>query len=93
MRVFSTNVVPYCSQECSIFYFDKRIAEKLYRPKRKDSMVERIKYSINFLTKIRCPKMLQIIHALEEANHTLAFATEPIIGCLQNILSWHVSIT
>ncbi|CAG5007260.1 unnamed protein product [Parnassius apollo] len=77
--------------ECSVFVFDKRIAEKLYKPKRKESMLERIRYCVIQLEKMRNPRMLQIIHSLEEGTHTIAFASESVLASLHNILSWHES--
>lgn len=71
--------------------FDKRVAEKLYKPKRRETMIERIRYSVIQLEKMRNPKMLQIIHSLEESNNTIAFASESVLGSLHNILAWHVS--
>ncbi|XP_075991085.1 SCY1-like protein bma isoform X2 [Anticarsia gemmatalis] len=78
-------------KECSVFVFDKRIAEKLYKPKRKESMLDKIRWCISSMEKMRHPKMLQIIHSLEEGNNTIAFASEPVLGSLHNILSWHES--
>lgn len=72
--------------------FDKRIAEKLYKPKRKDTMLDCMRHCVSTMEKWRHPKMLQIIHALEEGTTTLAFASEPVLASLANILAWHVSI-
>uniref|UniRef100_A0A2H1WV27 SFRICE_038815 n=1 Tax=Spodoptera frugiperda TaxID=7108 RepID=A0A2H1WV27_SPOFR len=76
-------------QECSVFVFDKRIAEKLYKPKRKDTMLDCMRHCVSTMEKWRHPKMLQIIHALEEGTTTLAFASEPVLASLANILAWH----
>ncbi|XP_049694120.1 SCY1-like protein 2 isoform X3 [Helicoverpa armigera] len=76
-------------KECSVFVFDKRIAEKLYKPKRKESMLDCIRICITSMEKLRHPKMLQVIHALEEGTTTIAFASEPVLASLANILSWH----
>ncbi|CAK1588685.1 unnamed protein product [Parnassius mnemosyne] len=78
-------------KECSVFVFDKRIAEKLFKPKRKETMLERIRYCVIQLEKMRNPRMLQIIHSLEEGTHTIAFASESVLASLHNILSWHES--
>ncbi|KPJ09257.1 SCY1-like protein 2 [Papilio machaon] len=40
---------------------------------------------------MRNPKMLQIIHSLEEGNYTIAFASESVLASLHNILAWHES--
>lgn len=37
-------------------------------------------------------KILQIIHPIEECPDTLAFATEPVLACLGNILAHQVSL-
>ncbi|KAJ8737244.1 hypothetical protein PYW07_000515 [Mythimna separata] len=76
-------------KECSVFVFDKRIAEKLYKPKRKETMLDSIRICIMAMEKQRHPKMLQIIHALEEGTTTIAFASEPVLASLHNILNWH----
>ncbi|XP_039763689.1 SCY1-like protein 2 [Pararge aegeria] len=78
-------------KECSVFVFDKRIADKLYKPKRNHSMLERIKLSITILDQLRHPRMLQIIHSLEEGQHSVAFASEAVLASLHNILAWHES--
>ncbi|XP_068627265.1 SCY1-like protein 2 [Battus philenor] len=78
-------------KECSVFVFDKRIAEKLYKPKRKETMLDRIRYCVTQLEKMRHPRMLQIIHSLEESSHTIAFASESVLASLHNILAWHES--
>ena len=36
-------------------------------------------------------QILQIVHTVEECPDTLAFATEPILASLANILAYHVS--
>ncbi|XP_050361257.1 SCY1-like protein 2 [Nymphalis io] len=79
------------SKKCSVFFFDKRIVDKLYKPKKKDSMLDRIKASIIILERLRHPRLLRIIHTLEEGEHTLAFATEAVYGSLHNILAWQES--
>ncbi|XP_053624423.1 SCY1-like protein 2 isoform X3 [Plodia interpunctella] len=78
-------------KECSVFVFDKRIAEKLYKPKRKESMLDRIRACVSQLEKMRHPKMLQIIHSIEEGHNTIAFASEPVLASLHNVLAWHES--
>ncbi|CAH2034539.1 unnamed protein product, partial [Iphiclides podalirius] len=78
-------------KECSVFIFDKRASEKLFKPKRRECMLRRIRSCVDQLEKLRHPRMLQIIHALEEGTNTFAFASESVLGSLHNILSWHES--
>ncbi|XP_022121507.2 SCY1-like protein 2 [Pieris rapae] len=79
------------AMECSVFMFDKRVVDKLYRPKRKQLMLDCIKNCVTELHTLAHPKMLEILHPLEESTHTVAFATERIYASLHNILAWHES--
>lgn len=40
-----------------------------------------------------CAQILQVLHPVEESTDTLAFATEPVMASLANILAFHVSNT
>lgn len=71
-----------------MFLFEKKIAEKLHKPKRKETVTEILRQSVKEMERFRHPKILQIIHPVEESADTLAFATEPILASLANILSW-----
>uniref|UniRef100_A0A1B0FF22 Protein kinase domain-containing protein n=1 Tax=Glossina morsitans morsitans TaxID=37546 RepID=A0A1B0FF22_GLOMM len=77
-------------KECSIFVFEKRIAEKLHKPRRKETITELLKTSVKTLERFRHPKILQILHTVEESADTLAFAAEPIYASLANILAFHL---
>ncbi|KAG5678284.1 hypothetical protein PVAND_007972 [Polypedilum vanderplanki] len=76
-------------KECSVFVFEKRIADKLHKPKRKETVTELLKASVKQLERFRHPKILQIIHTVEECSETLAFATEPVLASLANVLAYH----
>lgn len=71
-----------------MFLFEKKIAEKLHKPKRKETVTEILRQSVKEMERFRHPKILQIIHPVEESADTLAFATEPILASLANILAW-----
>nr|XP_029722058.1 SCY1-like protein 2 [Aedes albopictus] len=75
-------------KECSIFVFEKRTAEKLHKPKRKDLVTEILRASVKQLERFRHPKILQIMHTVEESSETLSFATEPVIASLANVLAY-----
>lgn len=94
-----------------MFLFEKRCAEKLHKPKRKETVTELLRASVKQLERFRHPKVkrplivagststklfyvfqiLQIIHTVEECPDTLAFATEPVLASLANILAFYVS--
>ncbi len=54
-------------------------------------MTELLRASVKQLERFRHPKILQIIHTVEECPDTLAFATEPVLASLANILAYNVS--
>lgn len=45
-------------QECSIFLFEKRCAEKLHKPKRKEAVTEILRASVKQLERFRHPKVI-----------------------------------
>ncbi|XP_054733391.1 SCY1-like protein 2 isoform X1 [Anastrepha obliqua] len=78
---------------CSIFVFEKKIAEKLHKPRRKETVTELLKNSVKTMERFRHPKILQVLHTVEESTDTLAFAAEPVFASLSNILAFHESKT
>ncbi|XP_075230291.1 SCY1-like protein bma [Lycorma delicatula] len=75
-------------KEVSVFVFEKRCAEKLHKPKRKETVTELLRGSVRQLERFRHPKILQVLHPVEENNDTLAFASEPVLASLANILAF-----
>lgn len=81
------------SQEVSIFVFEKKLADKLHKPRRKETVTEILKKSVHYLEMLRQPKLiLKVVHSVEDCNETLAFAAEPVIASLANILAYQASI-
>lgn len=78
-------------QEVSIFIFEKKSAEKLHKPKRKETVTEILRGSVRQLERFRHPKILQVLHPVEECNETLAFASEPVLASLANVLAFQES--
>ncbi|CAG2195971.1 SCYL2 [Mytilus edulis] len=75
-------------QEAAVFVFEKKLLEK-YSRRDKELIVETLKKGISQLTRLRHPKILSVLHPLEESRETLAFATEPVFSCLANVLNKH----
>lgn len=69
--------------------FEKRLAEKLHKPKRKETVAEILRGGVRQLERFRHPRILQVVHAIEECSETIAFATEPVMASLANILAYH----
>ncbi|KAH9363289.1 hypothetical protein HPB48_006395 [Haemaphysalis longicornis] len=55
-------------QEASVFVFEKRVAEKLHKPKRKETVTEILRFSVRQLDRFKHPKLLTIYHPIEEAR-------------------------
>ncbi|CAH1785559.1 unnamed protein product, partial [Owenia fusiformis] len=78
-------------QEVSVFVFEKKTIEK-YSRKDKDIIIETLKKGVSQLTRLRHPKILSVLHPLEESRDSLAFATEPVFASLANILGQHENL-
>ncbi|XP_024936571.1 SCY1-like protein 2 isoform X2 [Cephus cinctus] len=75
-------------KEVSIFLFEKRSVEKLHKPKRKETVTEILRVGVRQLERYRHPKILQVMHTVEECAETLAFASEPVLASLANVLAF-----
>lgn len=82
----------FLSQQCSVFFFDKRDGDRLFKPKRKDEIFIKMRDAIENLQTGEYKQTLVIIHKLEEGPNTMAFATEPVMTSLHHIFAWYVSI-
>lgn len=88
-----TNFILFWLQEVSIFVFEKKLADKLHKPRRKETVTEILKKSVHYLEMLRQPKLiLKVVHSVEDCNDTLAFAAEPVIASLANILAYQASV-
>jgi SCY1-like protein 2 len=74
-------------QEASVFLFDKRTADKLHKPRRKETISEMLRHGVRQLERCRHPRLLHVLHSVEETSDTLAFATEPVSTSLGNVLA------
>ncbi|XP_017884466.1 SCY1-like protein 2 isoform X2 [Ceratina calcarata] len=74
-------------KEVSIFVFDKRSVEKLHKPKRKEIVTEILRNGVRQMEQISHPKILQA-YKVEECPDSLAFASEPVLASLANVLAY-----
>lgn len=54
------HILIYLFQECSVFLFEKRCAEKLHKPKRKETVTELLRASVKQLERLRHAKVCSI---------------------------------
>ena len=48
--------------------FEKKIADKIHKPRRREIVTEILKKEVKFLTRFKHPKLLKVIHQLEECK-------------------------
>ncbi|XP_023930039.1 SCY1-like protein 2 isoform X3 [Lingula anatina] len=73
-------------KEASVFIFDKKVADKLYKPKRKEAVSEVLRKCVKNLERFQHPQILQVYHPIEECYDSVAFASEPVLASLANLL-------
>ncbi|XP_058062309.1 SCY1-like protein 2 [Anopheles bellator] len=72
-------------EPAAIFVFDKKQLE-LFTKDEREEICENVRRGVVQLTKIRHPQVLTVQHAMEESRDTIAFATEPVVASLANLL-------
>lgn len=55
-------------QEVSVFLFEKKIADKLHKPRRRDVVTEVLKKEPWYLERFRHPQILGLVHGIEECQ-------------------------
>ncbi|KAK2586480.1 hypothetical protein KPH14_010749 [Odynerus spinipes] len=75
-------------KEVSVFLFDKRPVEKVrLKLKRKETVTEILRKGAQQMQRFPHPKILQV-YKVEECPETLAFASEPVLASLANVLAY-----
>ena len=72
-------------EQVSVFVLSKKIFDKMSKSN-KEHVLEQYRTGVKLLTKVRHPKFLTIQHPLEESRESLAFATEPCVNALSNLI-------
>ncbi|XP_064634954.1 SCY1-like protein 2 [Lineus longissimus] len=75
-------------EEASVFVFEKKQLER-YSKRDKEIITETLKHGVARLTRLRHPKILSVLHPVEESRDSLAFATERVFASLANMLGFH----
>ena len=71
--------------EASIFVFEKKQLDQ-YAKRDREVALELLRRGVSQLTRLRHPSVLIVQHPLEESRDSLAFATEPVLASLANLL-------
>ncbi|XP_048761135.2 SCY1-like protein 2 isoform X2 [Ostrea edulis] len=70
----------------SVFIFNKKIANKLHKPRRREQVSEILRHDVTHLNKMSNASVLGIFTGLQEDRESLSFASEPVAGSLTNFL-------
>ncbi|XP_062591242.1 SCY1-like protein 2 [Saccostrea cucullata] len=70
----------------SVFTFNKKIANKLHKPRRREQVSEILRHDVTLLNKMSNASVLSVYHGLQEDKESLSFASEPVAGSLANFL-------
>ncbi|KAH8555690.1 hypothetical protein BGW37DRAFT_145317 [Umbelopsis sp. PMI_123] len=79
-------------QQVAIFIFEKRSLESGLRRDRgaskadTDRVYEMLKKEASNLTRLRHPAILEVVEPVTESRSSIAFATEPLLASLHNLL-------
>jgi SCY1-like protein 2 len=56
-------------QDVSVFVFEKKIADKIHKPGRREKVAEVLRKEVSQLSRLKHPKILKVIHPLEETKY------------------------
>ena len=51
-----------------MFLFEKRLAEKLHKPRRREVVTELLRQEAAILARLKHPRILRLLHPLEESK-------------------------
>lgn len=78
-------------EEASVFVFEKKQLD-VYAKRDREFVLEILRRGVSQLTRLRHPSVLIVQHPLEESRDSLAFATEPVLASLANLLGQHKNL-
>ena len=55
-------------KEASVFVFDKKVADKLHKPRRREVVTDMLRNEVSLTSRLKHPSVLRVIHALEESK-------------------------
>ncbi|CAH8640538.1 unnamed protein product, partial [Dicrocoelium dendriticum] len=74
---------------CSVFLFEKYIADKLHKPRRREIVTNMLKREVNLLTQLNHPNLLHVVYPVVETSENIAFASEHVMLSLANYFGNH----
>ncbi|KAH9287332.1 SCY1-like protein 2 [Echinococcus granulosus] len=72
-------------EAATVWIFEKKALERFSKRER-EMILEKLKQGVAALTRFRHPRILSVVHPLEESRESLGFATESLFTSLSNAL-------
>ncbi|KAL5960538.1 SCY1-like protein 2 [Taenia solium] len=72
-------------EAATVWIFEKKALDRFAKSE-KEIIIEKLKLGVAALTRFRHPRILSVVHPLEESRVSLGFATEPVFTSLANAL-------
>uniref|UniRef100_A0A5K3FQU5 Protein kinase domain-containing protein n=2 Tax=Mesocestoides corti TaxID=53468 RepID=A0A5K3FQU5_MESCO len=72
-------------EPATVWIFEKKLLDR-FSKRDKEMIIEKLKEGVASLTRFRHPRVLSVVHPLEESRESLGFATEPLFTSLANAL-------
>lgn len=73
-------------EDAALFVLDKKILDNKFSKRDKELILDVIRKGVSQLTRLRHPSLLTVQHNIEESRDSIAFATEPVMSSLANLL-------
>jgi len=54
-----------------VFMFEKKVAEKLHKPRRREAVTETLRNEVLFTSRLKHPSILRVVHPLEESRSVI----------------------
>ncbi|VUZ46754.1 unnamed protein product [Hymenolepis diminuta] len=79
-------------EPATVWIFEKKLVDRFCKRER-ELIIEKLKQGVANLTRLRHPRILSVVHPLEDSRESLGFATEPIFTSLANALGRTTNLT
>lgn len=79
-------------EPATVWILEKKLVDRFSKRER-ELIIDKIKHGVANLTRLRHPRILSVVHPLEESRESLGFATEPVFTSLANAFGKVVNLS
>ncbi|VDO06048.1 unnamed protein product [Rodentolepis nana] len=90
-KLFSANKKS-SKEPATVWIFEKKLVDRFSKRER-ELIIDKLKQGVATLTRLRHPRILSVVHPLEDSRESLCFATEPVFTSLANALGKTKNLT